>query len=303
MIHSCDYKEYRVPELGELKAKKGERVSVVIPARNEQATIGPIVTRIGTLRGEPGIVDEIIVIDDASEDATARNAAAAGAMVVQAEECGPGVRASGKGAALWKSQFVTNGSIVVFIDADLLDFDERFVIGCAGSLLCHDHLELVKAAYRRPLINGSSTIENSGGRVTEILVRPLLSLFIPELADLHQPLAGEYAVRSSTLELMHFYSGYGVEIGLLLDYFFTFGLDAIGQVDVGTRAHRNRPLGELYRMSLEIGHVFFDSLERQGYCSFSIPGRESLRLCETDADNESGAGILRLPPKKEVGHP
>jgi glucosyl-3-phosphoglycerate synthase len=302
MIQTFKYEDFLpLPVLSALKQQSHESISVIIPARNEESTIGRIVTSLRKLMDATGIIDEIIVMDDASEDATAAVARNAGANVVQVKNSGPHSEERGKGVALWKSQFVCCGTIIAFIDADLLDFDERFIIGLTGALLRNNHLELVKASYRRPLTNGSTTFENSGGRVTEILVRPLLNLFLPELADVHQPLGGEYAVRRPMLGKMHFYSGYGVEIGLLLEYYFSCGTAAIGQVDVGSRTHRNRELSELSFMSFEITQVFFNYLEQHGYCTTRLPRPAIIRSWESGAWKARTCEDIRLPPKLSAG--
>ena len=301
MIQTYSYEDFLpLEELCSLKQQSRETISIVIPALNEESTIGPIIESIRKLKENAGLVDEIIVMDDSSEDATASVAQKNGAKVVQASEIGPQLPPRGKGLALWKSQFVTGGSIIIFIDADLLDFDERFIIGLGGALLHNKGIELVKAAYHRSIQNGSETLNGSGGRVTEILVRPLLNLFLPDLADLRQPLAGEYAVRRATLEKMHFYSGYGVEIGLLLEYYFTLGKEHIGQVDTGGRSHRNRTLSELSHMSFEIGQVFFDYLENQKYCVFKYPRNTIISSCKSGIWKACQCEELRLQPKMTI---
>jgi glucosyl-3-phosphoglycerate synthase len=287
-----------VADIAALKQKKNETISVVIPALNEAATIGNIVTTIVEKLAEPGLVDEIVVMDDGSDDATAAKAGEAGARVISVRGCFPHVDAHGKGVALWKSQFVTSGSIIVFIDSDLLDFNERFVAGLAGTLLHDDKLEIVKASYRRPLVAQSATIDDGGGRVTELLVRPLLSCFLPQLSDLHQPLAGEYAVRRQTVETMPFYSGYGVEIGLLLEYYFNCGLASIGQVDLGKRSHRNRTLTELSPMSFEIVQVLFDYLDEQDYCVLRHPRSTILKLMDSGVWKTRRFDDVRLPSRR-----
>lgn len=280
-----------------LKKERGETISVVIPALNEASTIGPIISSIRQFSDRTDLIDEIIVMDGDSTDATKQCAHDAGALVVNVDSIAPTVSATGKGVALWKSQFVANGSIIVFIDADLLDFDERFIIGLAGALLHNDHLELVKASYRRPLANGSTTIEDNGGRVTELFLRPLLNLFLPDLAAIRQPLAGEYAIRSRSLATLPFYSGYGIETALLLEYYFTRGLPAIGQVDVGIRTHRNRSLPELSLMASEIGAVLFELLEEHNYCTNRRINNTISSVMESGELIHREITTMRLPPK------
>jgi glucosyl-3-phosphoglycerate synthase len=301
MIETYHFNDFQsVEDLLNCKQDTNASISVVIPARNEESTIGDIIETTCQLMDSTGLVDEIIVMDDASEDTTAKVAYNAGAQVVQVKNVGPSIKQRGKGVALWKSQFIATGSILLFIDADLLDFDERFIIGPVGALLNHRHLELVKAAYRRPLTTGPTTLEDSGGRVTEILIRPLLNLFLPDLADLGQPLAGEYAVRKYSLKNLHFYSGYGVEIGLLLEYYFNYGLDAIGQVNVGSRAHRNRPLSELSSMSTELSQVFFNYLQQEGYCTFNNRYGTIIETSEHGGPKGTHNEMVRLPPKNRI---
>jgi glucosyl-3-phosphoglycerate synthase len=217
--------------------------------------------------------------------------------VLQVSAVGPKIPYRGKGAALWKSQFVARGSILIFIDSDLFDFRRNFITGLSGALLENNDLQLIKASYSRPLKTDGEMLEDSGGRVTEILVRPLINQFLPELAELRQPLAGEYALRRSSLERMHFYSGYGVEIGLLLEYYFTLGCKVIGQVELGTRSHRNRPLSELSRMAFEIEHVFFTYMEQQGYCTFRYPRSKIIKVWEQGTWKTSTCGDFLLHPK------
>ena len=224
-------------------------VSVCLPARNEAATVGPIVTAIhDELLDRLGLVDEVIVVDDHSDDDTARVAADAGARVVAAEEVlaeyGEG---HGKGEALWKSLFVAKGDIVVWCDADVANFSASFVVGLLGPLLTDPDIAFVKGFYDRP-----SDGTTGGGRVTELVARPILSLLFPALADIVQPLGGEYAGRREVLERLPFVKGYGVELGLLVDVVDLVGRDAVAQVDLGTRIHRNRPLDELSPQALAV---------------------------------------------------
>lgn len=264
------YKEFETTEmLVQQKRKKGCTISVILPALNEAATIGPIVSYIrNQCMKKNSLIDELIVIDSSSVDKTAEIADREGAIVYDLSDIGPDFDRVGKGVALWKSQYVANGDILLFIDTDILDFDKRFVNGLLGPLLFDDTVCFSKAFYRRPLIIGSGTYDNYGGRVTEILVRPLLSAILPDLAQLIQPLAGEYAIRRSIAEKLPFWSGYGVEIGLLFDLFNYCGLSSMAQVDMEKRHHRNRNVTELGRMAFGILHVMFTKLERMGYLSF-----------------------------------
>ncbi|MFL5818500.1 MAG: glucosyl-3-phosphoglycerate synthase [Conexibacter sp.] len=235
-----------------LAAKATTTVSVVLPAREVAETIGPTVERLVPLR-VAGLLDELLVIDAASADGTAAIAQEAGATVVQESEVlaehGP---ARGKGDALWRAVHATRGDVVAFVDADSADFDSRFVLGLLGPLLTDDAVAFVKGAYRRPLTVGAETVPEGGGRVTELLARPLLNLHVPELAGVVQPLAGEMAARRVLLEQLPFPVGYGVEIALLIDALRVAGLDALAQVDLGTRRNAHQPLHALSAMAYAV---------------------------------------------------
>ncbi|MFE9556846.1 glucosyl-3-phosphoglycerate synthase [Streptomyces sp. NPDC006692] len=233
------------------KHKGGATVSVVLPALDEEATVGAIVTAIrdALMTSATGLVDELVVIDSGSTDRTAEVAAAAGARVVHRDAILPRIPAlPGKGEVLWRSLLVTSGDIVCFIDADLKDFDPAFVSGIVGPLLTDPDVDFVKAMYDRPLGEAAG----QGGRVTELVARPLLNLHWPQLAGFVQPLGGEYAARRSLLERLPFPVGYGVEIALLIDALHTVGLDALAQVDVGVRKHRHQDGQALGRMAAAI---------------------------------------------------
>ncbi|MEV8050060.1 glucosyl-3-phosphoglycerate synthase [Streptomyces bacillaris] len=225
-------------------------VSVVLPALNEEATVGAIVATIRReLMEKVRLVDELVVIDSGSTDATAAVAREAGARVVHRDAILPRIPAlPGKGEVLWRSLLVTSGEIVCFVDADLRDFSADFVSGTVGPLLTDPAVHFVKAMYDRPL----GDTAGQGGRVTELVARPLLNLHWPQLAGFVQPLGGEYAVRRSLLERLPFPVGYGVELGLLVDALHTVGLDALGQVDVGVRRHRHQDGQALGRMAAAI---------------------------------------------------
>jgi glucosyl-3-phosphoglycerate synthase len=239
-------------------AKAARTVSVVLPALNEEATVGHVVAAVRQLTtppapGLPPLVDEIVVVDGGSTDATAERAAAAGARVVDCAEALPGVPPrEGKGEALWRSLAATGGDLVVFLDADLVDVEPLVVTGLLGPLLRADGVRLVKGFYRRPLRLETAELGTGGGRVTELVARPLLARFAPELAGVVQPLGGEYAATRELLESVPFAGGYGVEIGLLLDTVAGHGLDALAQVDLGVRKHRNRTLLELGVMAQQV---------------------------------------------------
>jgi glucosyl-3-phosphoglycerate synthase len=232
------------------EAKGDTTIAVVIPARNEIDTIFEVVTQIRLELS--GIVDELIVMDSLSSDATALEGIKAGATVYSVADVRPdlGVR-KGKGEALWKSQFVTNADLLVFIDADLTEWGPHFVTGLLGPLLTQQHVQLVRGFYDRIFdVGGVPTLE--GGRVTELVARPWLAVHRPELADVVQPLAGEWAIRRSAFEKLCVPVGYGIELSTLLDVHAAYGVDAIAQVDLGRRAHRHQSLYDLAAMATEI---------------------------------------------------
>jgi glucosyl-3-phosphoglycerate synthase len=236
---------------GLVEAKDGQRVAVVLPARDEEATVGQIVSTIRQdLVDSVGLVDDVVVIDSRSTDRTAAVARRAGARVFHADQIltslGP---RDGKGEAMWKSLAVTRADLLVFIDADLRSFSPAYVTGLLGPLLAFPEVALVKAAYDRRLVLGHGPWTHGGGRVTELTARPILNALWPDLAGLLQPLAGEYAARRSVLEQVPFACGYGVDIALLLDVHARLGLEAFAQVDLGARSHRNRPDEDLVAMA------------------------------------------------------
>lgn len=230
-------------------------VSVVLPALDEEATVGDIVAAIRRDLMAPAapLVDELVVVDSGSTDGTAKAAAGAGARVVCRDDILPRLPARpGKGEVLWRSLLATRGEIVCFVDADLRAFDSSFVSGIVGPLLTDPGVDLVKAMYDRPLETGGAVVPAGGGRVTELVARPLLNLHWPRLAGFVQPLGGEYAARRSLLERLPFPVGYGVELAMLVDALELVGLDALAQVDVGVRHHRHQDGQALGRMAAAI---------------------------------------------------
>jgi glucosyl-3-phosphoglycerate synthase len=242
--------DFDVDDLVAAKQDQGLRVSVCLPARDEEATVGHIVATIRrTLVEARPLVDEVVVIDDRSIDATAEVAAWEGAKVLGVDDVLPDARrGSGKGNAMWTSLYATDGDVICWLDADVRNFGPHFVTGLLGPLLADPAMAFVKGYYRRPL-HGEPT---GGGRVTELVARPLVSLLFPELTGFVQPLGGEYAGRRRVLESVPFVEGWGVEFGLLVDVVARVGLDATAQVDLGVREHRNRPLDELGPQAMSI---------------------------------------------------
>lgn len=250
------------------KAATGLSVSLVVPARNEAATVGDVVTRVReALMETTDLLDEIVVIDSDSTDDTYAVATDAGAVVHRAAEIRPelGIE-TGKGEAMWKSLFVTTGDLLVFMDADLLDWDTHFVPGLLGPLLTRPEVALVKGYYERPLVGTDVPDELAafeGGRVTELVARPLLNLLFPELSGLVQPLAGEWAVRRDLFASLTVPTGYAVETAALIDTLRLHGLEAIAQVDLGSRAHRHQALRDLGGMATQILAAVLDRAGRE----------------------------------------
>jgi glucosyl-3-phosphoglycerate synthase len=237
-----------------LTHKDGTSISVVLPALDEESTVGGVVETLRTgLVDRVPLVDEILVVDSGSTDRTPQVALDAGARVVAAADVEPGLGHSrGKGEAMWKSLFATVGDILVFVDADLVSVDVHYVTGLVGPLLTDPGVALTKAYYDRPLVTDEGVSPHGGGRVTELVARPLLNLYWPELAGVIQPLSGEYAARRSLLERLPFPRGYGVEIAILIDLLGEVGLDGLAQVDLGRREHSHQPDSELAAMSASI---------------------------------------------------
>ncbi|RJU00280.1 glucosyl-3-phosphoglycerate synthase [Arthrobacter frigidicola] len=286
--------------------KQGQHVSVVLPAKNEAATIGAIVTALrAELMEAVPLLDELIVIDSNSTDDTSAVAASAGARVAHQDQILPGTGCiPGKGEALWKSLAIASGDIIVFIDADLHGFDAQFAVGLLGPLLTDPQIHFVKSYYDRPLDDGLRVMPAGGGRVTELVARPLLNLFWPQLAGVVQPLAGEYAARRSLLECIPFVSGYGVEIGMLIDVLETVGLGGMAQVDLGERRHRNSTDGELARMAMQIQLTVQSRLHRRGLAP-AAPSTVELTQFLRDGEHYIGdstvIGVSERPPMLEIG--
>ena len=272
--HSFHHRDFDAAEL--TRRKRRTTVSVVLPALNEARTIGAIVR---TLRRElmeqVPLIDELVVIDPGSTDDTARIAAGA-RVVAEADVLPEWGRVAGKGEALWKSLLATSGDIVCWLDADIEGFRSEFVTGLVGPLLSNPELSYVKGFYERPLTEGTRTQPSGGGRVTELVARPLLNMHWPALAGFVQPLSGEYAGRRSVLEQVPIASGYGVEIGMLIDIYELVGLDAMAQVDLDRRVHTHQDQAALGRMAMSLQHTVLARLQRSGRVTTTEPAAPEL---------------------------
>ena len=260
-FHADEFTDMK--QLLALKEKQGSTISLALPALNEEETVGNVIRTIKkALMDKVPLIDEIVLIDSNSTDRTRQIAEKLGVPVYIHQELLPELgQRDGKGEALWKSLLVTKGDILAWIDTDIINIHPRFVYGVIGPLLLNRNIQLVTGFYRRPLRVGSKVQAGGGGRVTELAARPLLNLFYPELSGVIQPLSGEYAGRREALEQAVFFSGYGVETGLLIDVFEHFGLRSIAQVDLLERIHRNQALEALGKMSFAIIQTVLRKLE------------------------------------------
>ncbi len=260
-FHADEFSDLQ--ELMALKEKQGCTLSLALPALNEESTVGNVIRTLKkSLQEKVPLFDEIVLINSNSSDRTRQIAERLGVPVYIHQELLPELGArSGKGEALWKSLLVTKGDIIAWIDTDIVNIHPRFVYGIVGPLLLNRDIQLVKGFYRRPLRVGDKVQAGGGGRVTELMARPLLNLFYPELSGVVQPLSGEYAGRRESLETAVFFSGYGVETGLLIDIFERYGLRSIAQVDLLERIHRNQGLEALSKMSFAIAQTILRKLE------------------------------------------
>ena len=259
MIRSFEHADFPLELLLERKQRS---LSVVLPAREVADTIGPIVERILSLES---LVDQVLVVDAASEDGTAEIAEHAGAEVRQQADLVPDLGpVLGKGDAMYRSLAAVLGDLVIFIDADTRDFQPHFVTGLAGPLITADEVRFVKGAYCRPFVTGGVEVPDGGGRVSQLTARPLLSAFYPDLAALRQPLAGEVAAPREVLERLPFATGYAVETAMLLDVREMVGAGAIAQVDIGERRNFHQPLEALRPMADTVLATVCERLRREG---------------------------------------
>ena len=293
MSRRFDHRQFPVEDL--LDRKGDTTVTVCIPAKDEAESVGAIVATIQReLVVEQPLIDELIVVDDRSSDGTGAVAAAAGARVVSTHDpFGDLVPGTGKGEALWRGLAASHGDLVVYCDADITDFGSRFIVGLVGPLLTEPTVQFVKGFYERPDGHAPGT----GGRTTELVARPLISLLFPSLTGITQPLSGEYAGRRHVLEAVPFVQGYGVDIGLLIDIEQRWGSLAIAQVDLESRRHRNRSLDELSPQALSIMQTAFGRaglqpgrpvvLERPGLAPLTMTHSERPPLADIKAGRAS----------------
>lgn len=303
------YHHSEFADVRQLVADKGtQKISVCIPTFQEQATIGTIVA---TIRRElietHPLVDEILVVDSGSTDQTVKHAREQGARAMLSTEIRPDLGSyAGKGENLWKALHMATGDLIVYVDGDIRDFTSHFITGLVGPLLRCPDLDYVKAYYQRPLIDPSGVRSADGGRVSEILVRPMISLFFQELTNVVQPLAGEYAARRSLLESLPFPVGYGVEIAHLIDLAAAGLLAKTAQTDLDERVHRNQDNAALGKTSFAILHVMLRRLADQGKITLHAPLPEILRQwCmkgEEACLREETIMEIERPPLRELAY-
>ena len=296
-FHHAEFRDLR--RLVALKEKQGITVSLILPTLNEEATLGPIVRRARKLLMEAvPLVDELLVIDSASVDRTCEIAAREGARVVQhADVLTRYGSYRGKGESLWKSLYETFGDIVVWCDTDVRNWHPRMAYGTLGPLLVEPRIQYVKGYYQRPIVEGGVLREGGGGRVTELVARPLINLFYPDLSGFIQPLAGEYAGRRSLLESIPFFTGYAVEIGHLIDIAERVGLEGLGQVDLERRIHRNQELEGLSRMSFVIIQAIMKRLEERRRARLFAEMGSTMKLPRSGADR-LGLEVIELADRE-----
>ncbi|MER3543482.1 MAG: glucosyl-3-phosphoglycerate synthase [Chloroflexota bacterium] len=299
-FHSEEFAD--LEQLVRWKRERGHTISLALPALNEAEMVGHVISTLKqALMDEVPLLDEIVLIDSNSTDATREIAASLGIPVyihqhILADEVGS---FPGKGEGLWKSLYVMRGDIIAWVDTDIVNIHPRFVYGILGPLLRWDTIQYVKGFYRRPIRIDGVLRAGGGGRVTELVARPLLNLFFPELSGIIQPLSGEYAGRRAALEQLPFFSGYGVETGLLIDMLDRFGLKAIAQVDLQERIHHNQPLVNLSRMAFAILQVFIARLEARNKVKLLEEFNRSMKLIRY----EPGRFFLEVERISDVERP
>jgi len=284
-FHAHEFADIR--KLVALKERHNLTISLGLPALNEEKTIGTVIKRVkGALMDRAPLIDQIVVIDSDSEDRTVEIATDLDVPVFRHPQILPETGTHrGKGEALWKSLHVLDGDIVAWIDTDISNIQPRFVYGLLGPLLREPQLQYVKGFYQRPIREGDKLQAEGGGRVTELMARPLINLFFPELSGMIQPLSGEYAGRRELLERLPFFTGYAVEIGLLIDILDHGGLPALGQVDLERRIHRNQPLPNLSQMSYVILQGAIRKLEERHRIELLTEVGRGMKLINTGKDH------------------
>ena len=269
-FHFSEFKNLSL--LVEAKEKKNVSISLCLPTLNEEKTIAKeIIIMKSELMTRYPLLDEIVVVDSGSTDKTTDIAASFGADVYDADSIFPHLeKYKGKGENLWKALYITKGDIIVYIDADIKNIHHRFAYALIGPLLLRDNIKYTKAFYDRPISIGKNKLRpTGGGRVTELVVRPLFSLHFPELTQIIQPLSGEYAGYRDVFEKIPFPIGYGIETSMILDIYTKWGLDVIAQVDLERRIHRNQSTKALGKMSFAILKTFYDRIESLGIVNFN----------------------------------
>jgi nucleotide-binding universal stress UspA family protein len=284
-FHAHEFSD--IAKLVALKQRQGLTISVGLPALNEEKTIGIVIKRVrSALVDRYPLIDQLVVIDSNSEDRTAEIATDLGVPVHRHSEILPEAGSHhGKGEALWKSLHVLDGDVVAWVDTDISNIQPRFVFGLLGPLLREPRIQYVKGFYQRPIREGDRLHAEGGGRVTELMARPLINLFFPELSGIIQPLSGEYAGRRSLLEQLPFFTGYAVEIGLLIDILELTGLPGIGQVDLERRIHRNQPLPNLSQMAYVILQGAIRKLEERHRIELLTEVGRGMKLINTGRDH------------------
>jgi glucosyl-3-phosphoglycerate synthase len=302
--HHLDFAD--IGALVEMKRSRGLKVSVCLPTLNTVGTVGETlrVFRSELMERHP-LIDQLCIIDSRSTDGTLEVASEEGAQIFFDDEIHPEMEpASGKGEALWKSLSVLEGDIIAWVDSDIENIHPRFAYGIIGPLLADPEIGYVKAFYERPLKDGGLLRASGGGRVTELTVRPMLNLFYPDLAGLIQPLSGEYAGRKSILAEVPFFTGYGVETGLLIDIYNRFGLWALAQTDLEVRVHHNQEIGSLSKMSFGILQAIFRRLEDDGLVELKTEPETIYNVIEQQAgryvEDRLRINVVERPPMNSV---
>ena len=283
-FHAHEFSDVR--KLVALKERQNLTISLGLPALNEERTIGTVIRRVkAALMDRVPLIDQIVVIDSMSSDRTVEIASELGVAVVRHPEVLPEMGSHhGKGEALWKSLHVLDGDIVAWIDTDISNIQPRFVYGLLGPLLREPRIGYVKGFYQRPIQTADGLQAEGGGRVTELMARPLINLFFPELSGMIQPLSGEYAGRRELLEQLPFFTGYAVEVGLLIDILEHAGLSRLGQVDLERRIHRNQPLANLSQMAYVILQGAVRKLEERHRLELLSEVGRGMKVIRSDAE-------------------